>query len=113
MEHPTWIWFGLAILLAWGLVGLLQKLSTIYLSAEAALVWWVVGLVLVEPLMYRDTSVFHYSGHAITWGLLAGFLNTLGSWGLLASMKSGGKASIVVTLTALYPVIVIPLVPFL
>ena len=37
MQLPPWFWFGLVILLAWGNVGLLQKLSTNHLSAEWAL----------------------------------------------------------------------------
>jgi transporter family protein len=38
-------------------------------------------------------------------------LNALGAWALFAALKSGGKASIVAPLTALYPVVVIVLVP--
>lgn len=100
------------ILLSWGVVGLLQKLSTHYLSAESSLVWLVLGFQVLQPFVFRD-AVFHHSASSLSWGILSGLLNAVGSWALLAAMKSGGKASIVVTLTALYPLVVIPLVPFI
>jgi len=109
---PLWMWFASVILLSWGLVGLLQKLSTDCLSAESSLVWLVVGFQLLQPFVYRS-AVFHHSPRSVAWGILSGFLNAVGAWALLAAMKSGGKASIVVTLTALYPLVVIPLVPVL
>jgi transporter family protein len=46
------------------------------------------------------------------WALLSGVLNALGAWALFAALKSGGKASIVAPVTALYPLVVIVLVPF-
>lgn len=40
------------VLLTWGLVGLLQKLSTNYLSAESAFVWLLIGYFVLEPWLY-------------------------------------------------------------
>ena len=110
--HPSWMWFAVVILVSWGIVGLLQKLSTNYLSAESALVWLVVGFLLFQPFVYSGNSPFRYSLVSVTWGLLSGLLNALGAWALLAAMKSGGKASIVSPFTALYPLVVVILVPF-
>jgi transporter family protein len=45
--------------------------------------------------------------------MLSAGLNTLGAWALLAAMKNGGKASIVVPLTALYPIVVLLLGPLI
>jgi transporter family protein len=98
--------------LAWGVVGLLQKLSTNYISAESSLIWLVVGFLLLEPLVYPGAAGFHYSRINLTWALLGGLLNALGAWALFAALKSGGRASIVAPLTALYPLVVIMLVPF-
>lgn len=112
MHVPPWFWFAVVTLLTWGIVGLLQKLSTNYISAESALIWLVVGYMLLEPLFYPGKAVFHYSRWNLAWALLSGVLNALGAWALFAAMKSGGKASIVAPLTALYPLVVIVLVPF-
>jgi transporter family protein len=111
--HQPWIWFVLITILTWGVVGLLQKLSTNYISAESSLVWLVVGFMLLEPLLYPGQAVFHYSRWSLGWALLSGVLNALGAWALFAAMKSGGRASIVAPLTALYPLVVILLAPFL
>jgi transporter family protein len=45
--------------------------------------------------------------------MLSAGLNTLGAWALLAAMKAGGKASIIVPLTALYPLIVVLSAPII
>jgi transporter family protein len=45
--------------------------------------------------------------------LLSGVFNALGAWAVFAAMKSGGKASIVSPLTALYPLVVVLLAPLI
>ena len=112
MHFPLWLWYSAITVVAWGVVGLLQKLSTNYISAESSLIWLVAGFLLLEPLFYPGAAVFHYSGWNLTWALLSGALNALGAWALFAALKSGGKASIVAPLTALYPLVVMMLVPF-
>lgn len=111
MHVPPWLIYSAITVVAWGIVGLLQKLSTNYISAESSLIWLVAGFLLLEPLFYPGSAVLHYSPWNLTWALLSGVLNALGAWALFAALKSGGKASIVSPLTALYPVIVILLVP--
>jgi transporter family protein len=101
------------ILLAWGIVGLLQKLSTNHLSAESALIWLVVGFLLLQPLFYPGKAILDYPVNSLGWALLSGVLNALGSWALLAAMSSGGKASIVAPFTALYPLVVVFLAPLI
>lgn len=109
MSLPPWAGFAAITLIAWGVVGLLQKLSTNHISAESSLIWLVVGFLLLNPLLYPGKTIFHYSALDWIWGLASGALNSLGAWALFAALKSGGKASIVAPLTALYPVVVIPL----
>lgn len=91
MHLPPWFWFGLVTLLSWGIVGLLQKLSTNYLSADWALVWLAAGFILLEPWLYPGKALFRYSGHAVGWALLAGVFNALGAWALLDAMKFGER----------------------
>lgn len=111
LSIPLWWWPAAIVLLAWGVVGLLQKLSTSYLSADSALIWLVVGYFLLLPWLYSGRSIFTYSTRSIVFTLASAVLNTLGAWALLAAMKHGGKASIVVPLTALYPLIVVLTAP--
>jgi bacterial/archaeal transporter family protein len=113
MHIAPWFWFAVVTLLSWGVVGLLQKLSTNYISAESSLIWLVAGFLILEPLLLPGRVVFSYSARNLVYAILSGVLNALGAWALFAALKSGGKASIVAPLTALYPVVVIAVVPFL
>lgn len=107
MHISAWFWFALVVLVSWGVVGLLQKLSTNYLSAEWALIWLAVGFFILEPWLYPGHALFAYSLKSLGWAFLGGVLNALGAWALLAALKSGGKASVVAPSTALYPVVVV------
>jgi bacterial/archaeal transporter family protein len=112
MHIAPWFWFATITLVSWGVVGLLQKLSTNYISAESSLIWLVVGFLVLEPLFYPGKAVFHYSHWNLMWALVGGVLNALGAWALFAALRNGGHASIVAPITALYPLVVILLVPF-
>ena len=112
MHVPTWLFYALLVLLCWGIVGLLQKLSTNRVSAESALIWLVVGFFALTPVFYPGPSIFHYSTRSLLFILACSALNALGALALFAAMKNGGKAAIVVPLTALYPVVVVLAEPF-
>jgi transporter family protein len=113
LHLPLWFWPAAVVLITWGVVGLLQKLSTNYLSAESALIWLVGGYFLLLPWLYPGKSVLSYSIQSLGYTMLSAALNTLGAWALLAAMKAGGKASIIVPLTALYPLIVVLSAPII
>ena len=113
MSIPIWFGPAIVVLVCWGIAGLFQKLSTNYLSAEMALVWLMVGFFLLDPWLYPQESILMYSSRSLVFALLSSFLNALGGWALLAAMKHGGKASIVVPFTALYPLVTVSLAPFL
>jgi transporter family protein len=113
MHLPPWFWYAAVVLVAWGVVGLLQKLSTNYISAESSLIWLVVGFFVLQPFLYPGRVLFSYSTRSLGWALLSGVFNALGAWALFAAMKSGGKASIVAPLTALYPLVVVLVAPII
>jgi bacterial/archaeal transporter family protein len=113
MHLVPWLSFTILALLCFGIAGLLQKLSTDLVSAESALVWLIVGFLLLQPFVYSGRAMFHYSARNIAFIFLAGVLNALGSWAVLAAMKSGGKASVVVPMTAVYPMVVCVIAPII
>jgi transporter family protein len=106
-----WLVYTLIALVSFGVAGLLQKLSTDRVSAECAVVWLVIGFVILEPLVYPGAMLRQYSVRSITFVLLAGILNAAGTWTVLAAMRSGGKASVVVPMTAVYPMVVCLIAP--
>lgn len=113
MHIATWALAAIVVLIAWGVVGVFQKLATNYISAESTLFWMIVGFMIYEPFIWPAKLFSAYSTKAIIYGLLSGFLSNLGAWGLYAAMKKGGKASVVAPLVSLYPVIVVIVAPFL
>jgi bacterial/archaeal transporter family protein len=106
-------WFGLAALalIFWGTAGLFQKLSTNHISAQAALIWLTVGFCLLDPWLFPSRPISSFPARDVVLILLAGVLNTFGSWALLAALERGGKASVVVPLTSLYPLVVVIAAP--
>jgi transporter family protein len=113
MHLAPWFWFAVVVLVCWGIVGLLQKLSTNHLSAEWALIWLVVGFLILQPWLYPGNVLLTYSSRSLLWALLSGVFNALGAWALLAALKSGGKASVVSPFTALYPLVVVLVAPLI
>ena len=110
---PPWLLYAALAMLSFGVVGLLQKLSTNHLSADSALTWLIVGFLFFLPAFYPGRLILDYSGQSWMLAFLSGVFNMLGAWTLLAAMRSGGKASIVVPFTALYPFVVVLTAPLL
>jgi bacterial/archaeal transporter family protein len=107
MHLAHWFWFALVALFAWGVAGLLWKLSTNHISAESAFIWRVVGFISLLPFIYPRISLAGYSFRSLAWGLSGGVLDALGIWACLVALKRGGKAAIVVPFTSLYVVVVV------
>jgi transporter family protein len=111
MHLPPWFWYSLVVMITWGVVGLLQKLSTNEISAESALVWLVAGFFVISPAFYPGKVLFTYDVRSLVYILASAALNAVGAWALLVAMKSGGKASIIVPFTALYPLVLVLAAP--
>jgi transporter family protein len=110
---PAWVVYAIIVMVSWGVLGIFQKLATDRISSESTLFWMIVGFVLFEPFIYPGKQLFAYSKRGIALGLMSGFLSNLGAFGLYAALRKGGKASVVVPLVSLYPLIVIVVSPFL
>jgi len=87
-------------------------MSTNRISAESLMVLLVLGTFATQPLVLPHESLSIYSHRAILYGLLSGLFSNLGSWGIFEAMRVGGSASIVTVFTALYPLPVVLLAPF-
>ena len=104
-----WIVPAVTALVLWGVVGVLQKLGSNRLGADALLLWVTVGYVVMLPVVLWRSGSWTLSTEAVLVGLLAGCVNGLGTWLLFRSLEAGAKASVAVPLTALYPVVTVVL----
>lgn len=109
------LWMSLAILglLSWGAVGVFQKLAVDRIGVRTALAWAAAGFMLLQPVVLPTIPLLNYSSKSLICALLNGICNGLGILCLMAAMRQGGKASIVESLAALYPVFVVMLSPAL
>ena len=105
-----WLRYGLIPIGMWGVSGLLQKLSTNYVSGETATFWFLAAFVpvgavilLTQPWPARVTSR--------TWLLVVavGLFFSVGNYAILVAFAGAGKASVITPLTGLYPVVSVPL----
>ena len=100
-----WVFPALGTFIFWGFWGFIPKLTTKYISPKSAIVYEVVGgflvaIMVLYSLNFRPEMNPKGFALAITTGVF-GFLGALCY--LLAVSK--GPVSLVVTLTALYPVL--------
>jgi transporter family protein len=113
MDGASWLGLAIMALVVWGAAGIFLKLATNHIPAGASLLWLIAGFVLVGPLLWPGRAVLEYSLGNVLTAMAAGLLNALAFWTFLAAMRSGGKASVVVPLTALYPILVVLAAPVL
>lgn len=109
----TWFIFATATLVLWGLWGFFPKLTTTYISPRSALVWEVVGSMIVGVVVLAILG-FKLETHpkGAVYGILTGIFGLLGALAFLYAI-SKGKASVTVTMTALYPLVTILLSYFI
>jgi transporter family protein len=111
----VWLWFAVLALVLWGITGVTQKLSTNRISSERSFLWFcwamvalsVAVMVVARPHWGLGTTV-------VVCSVAGGALNGLGAWTSFRALESGGKASIVISLISLFPLLTVGLaVPLL
>jgi drug/metabolite transporter (DMT)-like permease len=109
----TWLLVALFPVVLWGVCGLMQKISTDYISARSSAIWFLLAFLPVAVfIIVRDPLPSGLS--TSTWALAAaiGFTLALGNFTVLLAFASGGKASIVTPMAGMYPLVSIPIAMF-
>jgi drug/metabolite transporter (DMT)-like permease len=111
-EHgffSPWLVAALIPILFWGVSGLMQKISTNFISAELSALCFLAAFVPVAVLIVIREPLSSSLPLRVWWlaGAL-GFSFALGNFALLQAFASNGKASIVAPLAGLYPLVSIP-----
>ena len=109
----NWFIFGLLTLVLWGVWGFLPKLATRYIDPRSVLVFQTIGSIVVTIVILATIDFrpeLHTKG--MTLAIVTGIMGTLGAVSFLYSITKG-KASVVVTMTALYPIVTIMLSLFI
>ncbi len=102
-----WFYLSLLTLILWGVWGFFAKVSSNYIGPQAVYLWGSAGATAVTLISLAFLGFrFEISIQGIIYGLLAGLTGGGGVIFFYYALKYG-KASVVVTLTALYPLFTI------
>jgi transporter family protein len=104
----TWVALSCVALALWGITGVTQKLSTNQISSLHSFVWFCGAFVLVAAVLLALVPLGgQLSVRTIALAALGGLLNGGGALSSFAAFERGGKASIVIPLVSLYPLVTI------
>src|ERR1700758_5788842 len=103
-----WLGFAILALVLWGATGVTQKLSTNRISSERSFLWFCWAMVALSAIVLLLARPHWGVGRIVVLSSIAGgLLNGLGAWTSFRALESGGKASIVISLISLYPLLTV------
>jgi transporter family protein len=110
MTFPRWLVHSLLAIFWWGLFGFLAKIGADRgASPSQTQILFTAGMVpLVAAAFVRLRGKVERDRRGACCGILIGVLSTVAFLAYMAAM-AGGKASIIGPLTALFPLVTIPL----
>jgi transporter family protein len=105
-----WLWFAVIALVFWGVTGVTQKLSTNSISSERSFLWFCWAMVALSAVvLIWARPHWGLATIVVVSSIAGGALNGLGAWTSFRALESGGKASIVISLISLYPLLTVAL----
>jgi bacterial/archaeal transporter family protein len=103
-----WFVFSTVALIFFGITGITQKLSTNHISFEASFVWFCVAMILISAAIAIAVPLdWRFSPSLLALAAFGGTLNGLGALTSFAALEKGGKASVVIPIINLYPLVTI------
>jgi bacterial/archaeal transporter family protein len=107
---PIWLTFAILALVFWGITGVTQKLATNRITSERSFLWFCWAMVALSAVVLLLHPQFpHLAPIILVAAIAGGALNALGAWTSFRALESGGKASIVISLISLYPLLTVVL----
>ncbi len=104
----SWLILSVIALVFWGITGVTQKLSTNNISFERSFLWFCLAffgmaavIAVVVPLQWKVSLPL------VAFAALGGLLNGLGALTSFAALERGGKASVVIPLISVYPLVTV------
>jgi len=108
MHIPLWLVFSLISMLFFGLSGITQKLATNEISTELSYLWFSLAMLVIALCIFALVPLdWHVRRTIIALAIAGGVLNGFGCLTSFKALEVGGKASIVVPLCYLYPLVTI------
>jgi len=106
----AWMWFAAMALVFWGITGVTQKLATNRISSELSFIWFAYAMIAISATLAVFVPIHCHVRPLIFWSaVVGGTLNGLGALTSFTALESGGKASVVISLISLYPLVTVAL----
>jgi len=104
----NWLILCVVAMVFWGSTGVTQKLSTNNISFERSFLWFSLAFCgLAVVIGFKVPLTWHIAPSLVALAALGGLLNGLGALTSFAALERGGKASVVIPLISLYPLLTI------
>jgi transporter family protein len=111
LAMPRWLVFSLLTIGCWGAWGAVSKLASNDIDANTNQVLFTFGLLPLIAIAVRSPSLSVGVGEVrragIGWAFLTGILGGTGNIAFFRALVVGGQASIVVPVTALFPLVTV------
>lgn len=106
---PLWLAFSLLTILLWGSWGAVSKVASTGIDEYTNQIFFTLGLIPLILLLLRSPRVEGGKNRraGIGWAFLTGLLGGTGNIAFFHALRVGGKASIVVPATALFPLVTV------
>ena len=102
------MWFAAIALVFWGITGLTQKLATNCISSALSFRWFAYAMIAISAILAIAGPVqWHMRPMILAAAIGGGTLNGLGALTSFTALESGGKASVVISLISLYPLLTV------
>lgn len=105
----SWISLTAVALVFFGITGVTQKISTNHISFARSFLWFAAGITLVSLTTWLAAPVSWCQVGIGEVGLAAsgGLLNGLGALTSFIAFEKGGKASVVIPIVNLFPLVTV------
>ncbi|MGA8151870.1 MAG: DMT family transporter [Terriglobales bacterium] len=106
---PRWLAFSLLTILLWGAWGAVSKVASDGVDALTNQIFFTIGLLPLIAVIWRSPRLRggEQRRSGVAWAFLTGILGGTGNIAFFRALVLGGKASIVVPATALFPLVTV------
>jgi transporter family protein len=106
---PAWVLYSLLTIVFWGAWGAVSKVASAGVDSNTNQVFFTIGLLplILIVLRSRRLAIGTQRRSGMAWAFFTGILGGMGNIAFFHAFVVGGKASIVVPATALFPVVTV------
>jgi bacterial/archaeal transporter family protein len=103
------LFYSLLTIVAWGAWGVVSKVASASVDADTNQIFFTIGLVPLILLVLKSPRLATGTQRTlgITWAFITGILGGTGNIAFFHALVIGGKVSIVVPATALFPLVTV------